>query len=236
MRRTLGRVLAGGLGVGVVALLLLGLGVTWPVEVLWLLGTGWARFLGEVVPRMDLHEDAIAEALGVAGALAVGLHLFLRGLWRQVHAGLSEARPWPVRWSLSLLALLVLLFGATMSTVGLAHHVGWLFSSPEPLTRSSWPFAPRLEEEPAEQLCQGIRRLSADGVPDERILAAVLREPSLRPLFEQLEVLPWKGAGGFLVFPRDPLTRARSPGARCGGALREVESVPVEKLPRLLEP
>jgi hypothetical protein len=227
-----------GLGVFLGASFLLCFGLSWPLQVFFLLGLGWALFLQEVLPQVDLHWHAVGETAVVAVALAVGLHLFLRWLWRQWHAQAPDARPWPVRWSVSVLALLVLLFGATMATVGLAHHVGWLASSPAPLVRSSWHFMPARMEGRAEQLCQRARLLSRENVPEEQLLPALLREPMTRMQLEQLAVVSWKGKAeevGFLVFQRDPITRAQVRAVRCGGGLEEVESVPAEVLPRLLE-
>jgi hypothetical protein len=38
-------------------------------------------------------------------------------------------RRWPFRWTLSLLVLLLVMFAAGFSAVGLARHVGWLLTS-----------------------------------------------------------------------------------------------------------
>jgi hypothetical protein len=59
-------------------------------------------------------------------ALAVGLHRFLTWL-------VGPGRPWRWRWTLSGLGLVVLMFVAGISAVGLTHQTAWLLTSPEPL-------------------------------------------------------------------------------------------------------
>jgi hypothetical protein len=209
-------------------------GQVWMFQVPWALALGWGGFLLRVVPEMTVRWDAIAETGVVGAVLGVGTHLFLRWLWRQLCPG--DERPWPVRWSVSLVALLVLLFGATMATVGIGHHVGWLASGRAPLTESSWRFSPTHLEWDNEGLCQKAQHLSKSGVPDARIAQVLLGEPGSRIQAERMHVVPWRGSGGeagFLVFPRDPVTRQRAGVVRCGGGLTR-ESFQAAELPRLL--
>jgi hypothetical protein len=88
-----------------------------------------------------------------------------------------------------------------------------------------------------EELCEKAQELSKSGVPDARIFQALLADAKARERAERLYVVPWKGSGGeagFLVFPRDPLTREGSDAARCGGGLKQVEAIKAAELPRLL--
>lgn len=223
------------LGALFVLVLLTCSGQVWLFQVPWTLVVGWGGFLLRVVPEMTFRWGAIAEAVAVGAVLGVGTHLFLRGLWRQLRP--EDARPWPVRWSMSLVALLVLLFCATMATVGIAHHVGWLASGRAPLVESSWRFLPSRMEWDNEELCQKAQKLSKAGVPDARMAQVLLGDPGTRLRAERLHVVPWRGPGGeagFLVFPRDPVTREWAGGARCGGGLTKLEPVQAAELPRLL--
>ena len=133
--------------------------------------------------------------------------------------------------------LLVLLFGATMATVGMGHHVGWLASGRAPLVESSWRFTARTLKVDNELLCQEALRLSESGVPDARVAQVLLWDADKRNQAERLHVVPRRGPGGeagFLVFPRDPVTRERAGGVHCGGGLAERKSVEAAELPRLL--
>ena len=210
-------------------------GQVWMFQVPIGLVVGWVGFLLRVVPEMTWRWGAIAETVVVGAVLGVGTHLFLRRLWRQLRP--EDARPWPVRWSVSLVALLVLLFGATMATVGIGHHVGWLASGRARLVESSWRYSAwRLESDNVE-LCRDALSLSESGVPDARVAQVLLGDPDKRNQAERLHVVPRRGPGGeagFLVFPRDLVTRERAGGVLCGGGLAERKSVEAAELPRLL--
>lgn len=211
------------------------MGREWLIQVPLTLALGWVAFLLRVVPEVTWRWGAIAETVGVVAVLGVGSHLFLRRLWRQLRP--EDASPWPVRWSASLVALIVLLFCATMATVGIGHHVGWLASSREPLAQSSWRFLPGRMRWDNEELCEKARALSKSGVPDARIFQALLADEKARDRAERLYVVPWKGPGGeagFLVFPRDPITRGWADAVRCGGGLAQDEVIKAAELPRLL--
>ena len=210
-------------------------GQMWLVQVPWALGVGWVNFLRRVVPEVTWRWGAIAETGAVVAVLGVGTHLFLHRLWRQLRP--EDRQEWPVRWSVSLVALLVLLFSATMATVGMGHHVGWLASGRAPLTVSSWRFDRTHMEWDNEGLCQTALTLSKAGVPDARMSQALLGGDEVtRTKTERLHVVPWRGAGGeagFLVFPRDPLSRERAGGVHCGGGV-EMKSFHAAELPKLL--
>jgi len=213
------------------------MGREWLIQVPLTLALGWVAFLLRVVPEVTWRWGAIAETVGVGAVLGVGTHLFLRRLWRQLRPEEAEARPWPVRWSVSLVALIVLLFGATMATVGIGHHVGWLASSREPLAQSSWRFLPSRGRWENEELCERAEVLSKSGVPDARLVQVLLGDEQTRDRAERLYVLPWKGPGGeagFLVFPRDPISRGWADAVRCGGGLAQDEVIKAAELPRLL--
>ena len=80
-------------------------------------------------------------------------------------------------------------------------------------------------------------RLSKQGVPDAEMARALLRNPELREVAERMHVVARRGPGGepgFLVFSRDPLTRERGGGVRCGGGQEREDSFQAAELPRLL--
>ena len=70
-----------------------------------------------------------------------------------------------------------------------------------------------------------------------QILQALLREPGMPAQLELMAVIPWrdpKGAREFLVFQRDPITRAQVGGVRCRSR-QDVENLPDAELSQALE-
>ncbi|HEX8703649.1 MAG TPA: hypothetical protein VF815_32735 [Myxococcaceae bacterium] len=232
------RIAAWVVGVLVVLPCIGSFGAMWLAEVPIVLATGWISFLARVIPEVSVRPGPVVEAVLVLAALGVGLHHFMRWLWPQLRAQEQEPRPWPVRWSVSILSLLVLLFLATMATVGIGHHVGWLASGRAPLTESSWGFAFRESREAAE-LCSEALDLSKGGVADEQLTGRLLANPQTRDIAEKLAVLPLRkpdSEGTFLVIPRDPAILQANGLVRCGGKVPEYqrERFQAAALPRLL--
>ena len=116
-----GLMLAGGL------MVLTCLGAVFPLDAAFRLAAGWAYFVGRVGPRVSVNGAGVLTALVCLVALAVGGHLFLRWL-------VGTARRWQLRWTLSILGAVVLMFVAGISAVGITHQTAWLLTSPEPLT------------------------------------------------------------------------------------------------------
>jgi len=210
-------------------------GAFWIIEIPVVLAIGWIHFLMGVLPEVTFQWGAIAETLAVAAALGVGTHLLLRRLWRQLRAEEAESRPWPVRWSVSLVSLVVLLFSATMATVGIGHQVGWLMSDPEPLLESSWRVM--MLSRRGEELCLAAVRLAGQGVPEARVMQRLLTDPDTRKTAELMHVARLQGPGEgplFVVFPRDPIAREEAGGQRCGSKYGDRVSVSASELPKLL--
>lgn len=99
---------------------------------------GWARFLEDNVPRMTFDLPAVALGCG-ATLIFVGLaHFVLRSLVARPNesgssASLHPATRWKWRWTCAILAVVLLMFVAGISLVGLTHQALWLANSPEPL-------------------------------------------------------------------------------------------------------
>jgi len=142
-----------GIAICLVALACLGLAV--PLQAFLLLAFGWVHFLWRVVP--DVKTDTAGAATGVIALalLVVGLHGFLRWL----HAGIGALRSepvgmdtlsesvavWRLRWTTSLVIIVLMIFVAGISMVGIAHQLAWLANSPEPLVGSGgWLAARRM--------------------------------------------------------------------------------------------
>jgi hypothetical protein len=195
-------------------------GQVWLFQVPYLLLTGWFRFLQQVLPEVTFNWSAIAETVGVLALLSVGTHLFLRGMWHHLY----PHDVWLVRWSASVVGFLVLLFCATMATVGLGHHLGWLRSGGTPMVESSWRFANLVQQQDESALCQEALNWVKSGGADDEVVQALMRKPDTREAVERMHVVRLHQAGeepGFFVFPRDPGLRRDEGGVRCGAELRQ---------------
>lgn len=116
---------------GVVAALL-AVGLVVPLQFLALMVGGWVPYLRRTVPQIEWNLEPIAIGVGCLVALAVFGHrsaTWLHAGWRREPPDLAR-RPWRLRWSLSALAMFVLLFASAISSVGVVHQLAWLAREP----------------------------------------------------------------------------------------------------------
>jgi hypothetical protein len=94
---------------------------------------GWASFIGNVVPKIEVDWSGVA-LLFLCLALVAGVgHSFCTWLWH----GSGHADPWRPRWTFSGIGVIVLMFAAGMAFTGIAHQTGWLLFGTEPILRNS---------------------------------------------------------------------------------------------------
>jgi prepilin-type processing-associated H-X9-DG protein len=117
--------------------IVLGALLTWlggPVfEVVWGLASGWVAYAARVLPRVRVSWDGVLTAVVCLALFTVGLHRTLGWLYREVQtagdATVECRRTWSVRWTLSLVVLIVLMFVVGISATGIVHQAGWLISA-----------------------------------------------------------------------------------------------------------
>ncbi len=121
---------------GVVCILgiffLLCLGCLVPLDFIFALVAGWILYLVRVVPQITLNWSGLLSALVCLVALAFSLQWFLRWFFKQVQAdsGNPAPRNWSWSWTLRILGLVMLMFVAGISAIGVTHQTAWLVSSP----------------------------------------------------------------------------------------------------------
>jgi hypothetical protein len=117
-----------GVAVAVLLLFILAcLGMAAPGDALVSLAVGWVFYLIRVLPQVQVSWPGVLTAAACLAGLAFGLHRLLGSLFP----------PWPARRTAVLLGLVVLMFVAGITGVGIAHQTAWLLTSPEPFLHSS---------------------------------------------------------------------------------------------------
>ena len=140
------------LGCLVVAIGLLALGAALFSEIGRILLFGWIAFLGRTIPRATVNISGVVSGAVMLVLLVALVHYFGRWLLRASSAEPGAVpRPWRFRWSLSIVGSVILMFAVGYASIGLARHLGWIFSSgPTYASRvygSEWPHAGANAEE-----------------------------------------------------------------------------------------
>jgi hypothetical protein len=115
------------------------MGGYWVFELAFQLVAGWVFFLWRVSPDVRMTWDGVLTSLVSVAGLAAGLHYLLGWAHRQrrVNESACEADlSWPLRWTLMLVGLAVLMFVAGMSAVGASYQTARFLKSSEPLSHS----------------------------------------------------------------------------------------------------
>lgn len=112
-------------------------GLFFPVQLLFDLGLGWLCYLWRIWPELHIDIDALLRAMVCLVTLSIGLHLFLTWLRSQARTPIQQMDPnrsfWKLSWTAAILASVLLMFLAGISTIGIAHQLIWLVTSPTPL-------------------------------------------------------------------------------------------------------
>jgi prepilin-type processing-associated H-X9-DG protein len=117
-----------------------------PGDVLINLVLGWVFFIVRIATEVHPGWAGIATALICLIGFTAGLHAFLRWLSRERGAVYgSTSAPWKWQWTRSAVAVIVLMFVAGLSTVGVSHHAGWLLVSNEPLINTGGVLMRRMQ-------------------------------------------------------------------------------------------
>jgi hypothetical protein len=112
----------------------------WPIDLAFNLVAGWVFFLWRVSPDIRMTWDGVLTALVSLAGLGVGLHFSLGWLQRQrrlTNSNTEAPSSWPLRWTVMLICLALLMFLAGMSAVGASYQTARFLNSPEPVIHSS---------------------------------------------------------------------------------------------------
>ena len=89
-------------------------------------------YLVRVVPQITWNWSGLLTAFICLVALTFGLQWFLSWFYKQLQVKSANPAPrdWSRSWTLRTLALVVLMFVAGISAIGVTHQTAWLVSSP----------------------------------------------------------------------------------------------------------
>lgn len=132
-RRNWARLIVYGLVFSFLCIMTVGFG---PIEPLLIVIFGWMIFLARTVPQMQFNLDLVGMALFCVVTMGFGLNWFFRWLTEGIavkRGWINEKFVWQRRWAWSIVLGLGLLFVVSMSVGGVAHQVGWMAASDEPM-------------------------------------------------------------------------------------------------------
>jgi hypothetical protein len=93
---------------------------------------GWVSFLWNVLPRVSTDRPTLVLAGVAFGLFVAGIHGFgVAWSWRRPAEG-EPRRRWRAGWSLAAGVLVVVLFAAGTSLVGVVHQTAWLATGDKP--------------------------------------------------------------------------------------------------------
>jgi hypothetical protein len=226
------------LGVGLVVfsyLLAACAGILAPIQLLVNLMFGWALYFVRVIPNVRPNLAAILSGLFCLFVLGFGGHAYLRWLNDQIVMAAdntqSRPKPWPARLTVALLALVVLMFVAGISAVGIAHQAAWLVTSPDPIIESDnririaaaqmysahnmkqivFAMAEYADDEPEGRLPPAVI-LNREGQPVLSWRVALLPYLDQEDLFNEFhQEEPWDSPHNLRLLPRMPKIYAPPP-------------------------
>lgn len=173
---------------------------------------GWASFLVRVGSAMTMSWSGIGMALACSLLIVAGMHSLSKWLYAHAAGRFGSTLPvgWRWSWTFSLYLGIWLIFMAIMGAVGVAHQVGWLVRSKEPLmVQRKFRGAERvdLRQFALELHTAGeAHGWKADSM--RKGFATLSSEFTRRPAIEDYHMLLFGGEQGgvtsVVVFPRDP--------------------------------
>jgi hypothetical protein len=104
---------------------------------LWSVVFGWVAFLQRVWPSVTVNWNGIGMVTLCSALILAGLHSMGKWLFGALASRLASSNglQWRLSWTFALYLVVWLLFAAVMGAVGVAHQVGWLIRSGEPLMK-----------------------------------------------------------------------------------------------------
>jgi prepilin-type processing-associated H-X9-DG protein len=117
-----------------------------PIELTFYMLTGWVLYLLRSIDQVTVDWPDVFLSLAALVLFTGGLHAFFRWLYPSFRSDdFTNNTTWKVRWTISIVSILMLLFVAGIGTVGIVHQVAWMAHSQEPMISGSMVAAGRSE-------------------------------------------------------------------------------------------
>ncbi len=120
-----------GLGCFVMLGCLLGVRVWFPFQIAFYCLFGWTVFLYRKLSPIEVPSKTVVNGVIILLALTISTHFMMR----QLYAGRTEKEPatrtWRFRWTIAVVGVVLLMFGAGIAAVGITHQSVWMVSSKE---------------------------------------------------------------------------------------------------------
>jgi len=126
-RRPVGRCVIIIISLVILLFLTLLTGIAWYLEIIYHLLMGWVFFLLANLAALEVNFEMMACGVGALLLAVFGLQRLL--VW------VRKDKPWKLSWTISITALMLMLFAASISMTGIIHQLGWMIR--EPLTESN---------------------------------------------------------------------------------------------------
>ncbi|MCA9014483.1 MAG: DUF1559 domain-containing protein [Planctomycetaceae bacterium] len=117
------------------------LGMSFLVQTLYLLVTGWTRYLARTLPELPLSVSGTLWFLFSLSLFTWGVHLGCRRLFQIRAASATNSAKtacetnWCLRWSLSLVAVVLVLTTSGICLIGIFHQMWWMTTGNDKLVR-----------------------------------------------------------------------------------------------------
>jgi len=103
------------------------------LQIPWHLAFGWILFLFLNIPKWKVSGASLVSAAILLSLLLIGLQLFFSRVVMK-----TSLRQWHWRWTFSILGMVILMFAAGISAVGMVHQLSWLLTGPDRMLRNKF--------------------------------------------------------------------------------------------------
>jgi len=125
-------------------------GPVFPFEFVLYMAFGWLLYLYRISSELQPDAASIATGLAALTIFTAGLHAFCRWLQaaRTLPVEMTQSQPhWKLRWTLSAVTILMLLFVAGIAMVGITHQIAWLGTADDPVIGYTGGAARRMQSQ-----------------------------------------------------------------------------------------
>jgi hypothetical protein len=103
------------------------------IEFIFRICFGWIRFLFIRLGEIQVNSELLFGSLLGFVCLFVVFHWVMKAFYNRSDESGTSLRSWRLRWTSAFIVLLMFLFMAGITVIGITHQTVWLIRSPEPI-------------------------------------------------------------------------------------------------------